>query len=329
MIEVELQNLEILQSKKGKKKKKTKKKKPKKKKPKKLPPALKLIAKKTTYELLNELFVLGIAKKIKKQHLITDFQGEYNFIGSVLEDPKEMVPDASLAQVRNAVVEWGILPLGSKAVHEFVERREKPIKSMLFLGPQGTGKTMLAKTIAYQTSSLFLDISPTIIENTYPEKKGEDKLVATVMRVAKELQPAVIYIDECEMVFPSKKKKKGKKKEKKGKGPSRIKKTLDKLKKTYLKKNDRVLIIGCTNTCDEMSDKEAEKFFEVKIYFPYPDVLNRKSMWDYMIKNLGGVVTPQFAMSTLAHITEGYSAGSIRHSCEKVLTNERKKCVIL
>ena len=328
MMEMELENLELLMGKKGKKKKKKKAKKTKKKKAKKMPPALKLIAKKTTYELLNELFVLGIAKKINKPHRIVDFQGEYNFIGSVMEDKKEPVPDSSLAQVRNSVVEWGILPIGSKAIHENTVRNGGGIKSMLFLGPQGTGKTKLAKTIAYETSSLFLDISPAIIENTYPEKKGEDKLVATVMRVAKELQPAVIYIDECEMVFPAKKKKKKGKKEKKGKGPSRIKLQLNKLKKAYLKKTDRVLIIGCTNCVGEMSAPDATKFFDVHLYFPFPDVLNRKYLWEYFIKSFGGEINPEFAISTLAHITHGYSAGSIRHSCEKVLTEQRKKWVI-
>lgn len=81
----------------------------------------------------------------------------------------------------------------------------------------------MVKNIAYETSSLFLDISPAIIEDKYNDKKGEDKLVATTMRVAKELQPAIIYIDECEMVFAAKKKKKGKAKAVKGKGPARIK----------------------------------------------------------------------------------------------------------
>jgi hypothetical protein len=55
--------------------------------------------------------------------------------------------------------------------------------------------------------------------------------------VAKEYQPSVIYIDECEKVFPGK--KKGKKKKKKGKSdpsaPNRIKKVLVKWRKGWLK----------------------------------------------------------------------------------------------
>ncbi len=326
LIEIELANLEM-EGKKKKKKKAHKKPSKKKVKPKKLPPALKLIAKKTTYELLSELFVLGIAKKITKPHHVQDFYGEYNFVGSI-EDMNKPVPDASLAQVRSTVAEWGILPLGSKTIHENVARNYGPIKSILFMGPQGSGKTMMAKAVAWETSSLFLDISPAVIEDKYQEKKGEDRLVATVLRVAKELQPAVIYIDECDLVFPVKKKKKGKKGEKKGKGASRIKRQLTKLKKAYIKKEDRVVIIGCTNSPGEMSAADAQKFFDTHVYFPYPDVLNRKLIWEKTIHNLGGELTHSFPISTLAHITEGYTAGSVKLSCEKVLTEQRKKAVL-
>jgi len=328
LIAIELDNLELQEGKKKKKKKKAKKRKAKKK-AKKLPPALKLIAKKSTYELLNELFVLGIAKKLTKEYRVKDFIGDYNYIGSI-EDMTKPVADTSLAQIRSMITEWGILPLGSKAIHENVTRNYGGIKSMLFIGPQGSGKTMMAKAIASETCSLFLDVSPAVIENTYPDKKGEDKLVATVMRVAKELQPSVVYIDECEMVFPGKKKGKKKKKgAKKGKGASRIKKQLVKLKKAYLKKDDQVLIVGCTNTVDEMSAVDAPKFFDVHISFPYPDSLNRKNVWETMIKRYGGILDNSFPISTLTHITEGYTTGSIKLACEKVLTEQRKKAVML
>ena len=274
---------------------------------------------------MNELFVLGIAKQFSKEHRISDFLGDYNYVGSI-EDMNRPVADTSLAQIRSMVTEWGILPLGSKAIHENLGRNYGGIKSMLFMGPQGSGKTMMTKAIASETESLFLDMSPAVIDNTYPDKKGEDKLVATVMRVAKELQPAVIYIDECEMVFPSKKKKK-KKGAKKGKGPSRVKKQLVKLKKVYLKKEDRVLIVGCSNTVNEMSVTDAQKFFDVQISFPYPDELNRRNLWETMIRRYGGMFNYNFPISTLTHISEGYTTGSIKLACEKVLSEQRKLAV--
>ena len=48
-------------------------------------------------------------------------------------------------------------------------------------------------------------------------------------------------------------------------------------------------------------------------------------MWKTFIEERGGLLRPEFPLSTLAHISHGYSAGSIRTSCEKVLTAYRLK----
>jgi hypothetical protein len=45
---------------------------------------------------------------------------------------------------------------------------------------------MVARAIAHETASMVFDLSPLATEGTYPERKGEEKLVASVMRVAKE-----------------------------------------------------------------------------------------------------------------------------------------------
>lgn len=78
-------------------------------------------------------------------------------------------------------------------------------------------------------------------------------MVAAVMVTAKEYQPSVIYIDECEKVWPAKKKggkKKGAKKKKADpSNPSRIKKVLAKWKGKFVDSDNtmRITIIGCTN----------------------------------------------------------------------------------
>ena len=97
-----------------------------------------------------------------------------------------------------------------------IKSRVELNSTMLFYGPPGTGKTLVSRAIANETSSYVFDLSPLSIDGKYSEKKGEEKLIASVMRVAKEFQPSVVYIDECEKVFPVKKKgkkKKGKKSE--------------------------------------------------------------------------------------------------------------------
>ena len=46
-------------------------------------------------------------------------------------------------------------------------------------------------------------------------------------------------------------------------------------------------------------------------------------MWTNFIERLKGKLKQDFPLSTLAHISAGYSAGSIKKTCEKVLTQHR------
>ena len=48
-------------------------------------------------------------------------------------------------------------------------------------------------------------------------------------------------------------------------------------------------------------------------------------MWKNFIEKHGGKMKQDFPLSTLAHISAGYSAGSIKKTCEKVLTEYRIK----
>jgi len=208
-------------------------------------------------------------------------------------------------------------------------RHPEQIKSILFYGPSGSGKTHVVESIASETNSIVLDLSPVVLERAKAYlgggKKKDDELIATVMFVAKEYQPSIIYIDEAEKVWPAKKKgKKGKKAKKDPNAPQRIKKTLAKWKGKFIEDSFRVTIIGCTSEPDSCSKKEFKKFFDKSIYFPFPDYSTRRLMWKSFIEDLGGVLRPDFPLSTLAHISHGYSAGSIRKSCESVLTKYRK-----
>lgn len=93
--------------------------------------------------------------------------------------------------------------------------------------------------------------------------------------------------------------------------PSRIKKALAKWKNKFITDSTRITIIGCTAEPEEGSKKEFKKFFDKTIYFPFPDYTTRRLMWDNFIKKCGGRLKNDFPLSTLAHISVGYSAGSI------------------
>lgn len=251
-------------------------------------------------------------KKLPPQNL-TDFMGEFNYIHLMLDDIKDTPYDPSMALIRQLVTEYIIFPLGSEIVRA---KFPEVIKAFLFYGPPGTGKTLVVRSCISETNSILFDMSPLSIDGKYTGKKEEEKLVASVMIVAKTYQPSIIYIDECHKVWPAKKKgkKKGGKKKKKSdpSNPARIKKALAKWKGKYMDDTKRITIIGCTSEPHEGSKKDFLKFFDKAIYFPFPDYSTRRLMWRSFIEQNHGIIKTDFPLSTLAHISSGYSAGSIK-----------------
>jgi len=167
------------------KKKKGKKKKGKKKKKKKGPklPGYKLIRDRDIYDLLVELIQQNIVKKLPPQNL-KDFIGEFNYIHSMLDDIKDTPYDPSMALIRQLVTEYIIFPLGSLLVRQ---RFPEFVRSFLFYGPTGTGKTLVVRSIAHETKSLVFDLSPMNIDGKFNENRAScEKMVAMVMVVAKE-----------------------------------------------------------------------------------------------------------------------------------------------
>ena len=206
---MELENLKLQLSggkkKKGKGKKKKKKGKKKgKKKANKLPGA-RYVKDMNEYDMLVELVKSGIVKKLPPANL-KDFIGEFNYIHMMMEDLNDRPREPSMALIRQLVTEYIIFPLGSALVRR---RIPENVRAFLFYGPAGTGKSLVVRAIASETRSVIFDISPLSIEGVFAaDRKDSEKMVAMVMIAAKEYAPSLVYIDECEKLWPAKKKKK-------------------------------------------------------------------------------------------------------------------------
>ena len=202
----------------------------------------------------------------------------------MLDDINDSPYDPSMALIRNLITEYIIFPLGSALVRK---RFPENIRSFLFYGPPYTGKTLVVRACCTETNSILFDISPNNIEGKYMAKKEEEKLVATVMVAAKDYQPSIIYIDECEKIWPAKKKGKKTKGSKKKKADpanaTRIKKAMGKWRVKWIDDNTRITIIGCLSEPEEASKKELKKFFDKSIYFPVPLYTTSRMMWKYFI----------------------------------------------
>ena len=62
-----------------------------------------------------------------------------------------------------------------------------------------------------------------------------------------------------------------------------------------------------------MNMKEVKAFYDKKFYFPFPNYGTRKLLFKALIEQKGVTLPDNFSLSTVAHISEGYSAGSVRN----------------
>ena len=249
-----------------------------------------------------------------------DYVGDFNYLGATLEK-SGIYPDASMAQVRQVLTEYGVLPIGaSEMVHQNIPTHTKAI---LLYGARRTGKTMLAQTVANAAGANFFNLSPRNTDGKYPGSQVK-MLIHMVFKVARVMQPSVIYIDEIEKVFLSDKKKL------KEYGSTEL---LNRIKKEFLKevksmsKGERVLIIGCSSEpylCAKKDQKALMEFFQKHVHCPVPDYSSRRKLWPALVKRYGGGDLPhEFELSSLSHISEGYAPGTMANVVRTLLTKRR------
>jgi len=88
------------------------------------------------------------------------------------------------------------LPLTHPELYE--EMGIKPPKGVILYGVPGTGKTLLAKAVAHQTSATFLRVVGSELIQKY---LGDGpKLVRELFRVAEEHAPSIVFIDEIDAI---------------------------------------------------------------------------------------------------------------------------------
>merc|ERR1712066_809106 len=128
--------------------------------------------------LADEVDPLVSVMKVDKAPLET-----YSDIGGLEEQIQEM---------KEAVE----LPLTHPELYEDVGI--KPPKGVILYGVPGTGKTLLAKAVANETSATFLRVVGSELIQKY---LGDGpKLVRELFRVAQEHAPSIVFIDEIDAV---------------------------------------------------------------------------------------------------------------------------------
>ncbi|XP_066483591.1 IQ and AAA domain-containing protein 1-like [Tiliqua scincoides] len=261
--------------------------------------------------LYEELVLQGIIKKPQKVQL-ADYSGDFCYLGTILRQ-QELEPTPSMLDVRQNIAMYAILRLGSPAVHELAPL----VKSILLAGPVGTGKKMLVNAVCTETGANLFDLSPDNLAGKYPGKSGLQMMVHLVLKVARILQPSVIWVGDAEKTFYKKVPK-----EEKELDPRRLKRDLPKAL-NLLKAEDRVLLMGTSNKPYLADLKGLCKTYERILMIPRPDYASRYVTWQRLIQKHGGTVTSTLDVSALAKVSEGYSQGLMAQAVQAVLSERR------
>ena len=245
-------------------------------------------------------------------------------------------------------MEYCILPLGSESMKSNIQDHEC-VRSILFYGPEGSGKTRMVQTVASEIGALLIHLSSSLIGNSFEGKDSATSIIHMAFTVAKAkaYAPVILYIDNCHEFFLGKTKKRS--------GTAsvaaintdmqRFQKDLLVYKNQALKKEDRVLVIGCTNLPEYgdvklmrwkgSSDGKPEKqgFFDRCLYFPRANHTDRQILWtEFIRQRLSGckcndenpsIVRPELDFVTLASMSDGFTAGQILYVVDSVLTETR------
>lgn len=113
------------------------------------------------------------------------------------EKPSEDYSDiGGLDKQIQELVEAIVLPMTHK--ERFDALGIRPPKGVLLYGPPGTGKTLIARACAGQTNAAFLKLAgPQLVQMFIGDGA---KLVRDAFALAKEKEPAIIFIDEIDAI---------------------------------------------------------------------------------------------------------------------------------
>uniref|UniRef100_A0A8C3SNL8 IQ motif containing with AAA domain 1 like n=1 Tax=Chelydra serpentina TaxID=8475 RepID=A0A8C3SNL8_CHESE len=265
----------------------------------------------TLDSLYEELVLQGILKQAQRVQL-ADYTGDFCYLGTTLR-MAGIEPTPSVMDIRQNIALYAILRLGSPTLHELAPL----VKSVLLAGPAGTGKKMLVHAVCTETGANLFDLSPDNLVGKYPGKAGLSMLMHMVFKVARLMQPSVVWIGNAEKTFYKKVPK-----EEKQADPKRLKRDLPKALK-LLKPEDRVLLIGTSDKPYAADVKTLCKAYERILLLPRPDYASRYVTWQRLIKKHGGTITAALDVSALAKLSDGYSQGHLAWAVQMVLSERR------
>ena len=243
---------------------------------------------------------LSIVKTLENE---TDVRAR---VMQVEESPSVTYEDiGGLEEQMNEVRETVEMPLERPEM--FGEVGIDPPSGVLLYGPPGTGKTMLAKAVANQTDATFIKMAGSELVHKFIGEGA--KLVRDLFEVARENQPAVLFIDEIDAIA-------SKRTDSKTSGDAEVQRTMMQLLSEMDGFEDRgeIRIIAATNRFD-MLDRAILRpgRFDRLIEVPKPNLEGREKIFRIHTRDMN--VDDDVDFEKLAKNAEESSGADIKAVC--------------
>merc|ERR1712232_1284500 len=185
----------------------------------------------------------------------------------------------------------------------------QPSRGVLFYGPPGCGKTLLAKAVASECSANFVSIKgPELLTMWFGESEAN---VRECFDKARAAAPYVLFFDELDSIGTARGSSQG---DAGGAGDRVMNQLLTEIDGVGVKKN--VFFIGATNR-PELLDEALLRpgRLDQLIYIPLPDLPARQGILEATLKK--SPIAPNVPLSFISQKTEGFSGADLAEFCQR------------
>merc|ERR1719157_217110 len=254
-------------------------------------------------EILDSMFVT--------QDHFTSAMGQCN--PSSLRETVVEVPNikwdeiGGLEETKRSLQEMILYPIDHP--EKFEKFGMTPSRGVLFYGPPGCGKTLLAKAVASECSSNFVSIKgPELLTMWFGESEAN---VREVFDKARSAAPCVLFFDELDSIGTARGGGGG---DSGGAGDRVMNQLLTEIDGVGVKKN--VFFVGATNR-PELLDEALLRpgRLDQLIYIPLPDKPARQGILESTLKK--SPIAPNVSMSFMAELTDGFSGADLAELCQR------------
>jgi len=212
-----------------------------------------------------------------------------------------------LEEVKKNLQEMILYPI--EHPEKFLKFGMQPSKGVLFYGPPGCGKTLLAKAVANECSANFISVKgPELLTMWFGESEAN---VRDIFDKARSSAPCVLFFDELDSVGTARGNSLG---DAGGAGDRVMNQMLTEIDGAGAKKN--IFFIGATNRPDILDDALLRPGrLDQLIYIPLPDLPSRYSILKANLRK--SPIAGDVDLNVIARYTEGFSGADLTEICQR------------